>query len=292
MKNRGPRVFGYERLYKRFQGERTQLPLISSVTIAYSEKPADYSWPVHFHPSGTEIYYVDRGRLIMTSRGKTFMLKEREVAVFPPRCPHAVRGDPKHPPNILLVKVNSKGLLKVVPEIASLAGRPLQAGEAAVRLLADLYRHVKNGGPNAGRLASIYALGALFSMLGGVSRDARMGGEEVRGGAYGGYTARIEEFIKSRIDNKITLPGLARALGCSVSALCHRYRRLTGETPHRLVLRLRMERARDLLRDPDLPVKRVAREVGFVSVPSFIRAFRRLERVTPGEYRRGALSRI
>jgi AraC-like DNA-binding protein/mannose-6-phosphate isomerase-like protein (cupin superfamily) len=292
MNRKKARVLGYERFSRRFLGERVTFPAIKSILIAYSEKPSDYSWPAHFHPTGTEIYYVDRGRLVMASLGRKFILKEGEAAVFPPRVPHAVEGDPKNPPNILMLKVNSGDLLRFVPEISSLAGRPIRVEETAKYILANLCRRIKSGDRHAGRFAAISTLWVLLGFVGEAVRNKPPDGGEGNQGISGGFAANVEEYVKTHLGEKLSIPRISRAIGCSASALCHRYRRLTGGTPHRLVMRFRMERARDLLRKPDMPVKMVAREVGFASVPSFMRAFRRIEHVTPGEYRRGVLSRI
>jgi AraC-like DNA-binding protein len=51
---------------------------------------------------------------------------------------------------------------------------------------------------------------------------------------------------------------------------------------------MRVERAKGLLADTGLLIKEVAGEVGFRNVETFIRAFRSVCGMTPGQYRRDA----
>ena len=48
----------------------------------------------------------------------------------------------------------------------------------------------------------------------------------------------------------------------------------------------RMERAKKLLSDPKLTLKEISQQVGYYNVSSFIRRFKQLNGVTPGDYRK------
>jgi AraC-like DNA-binding protein len=61
---------------------------------------------------------------------------------------------------------------------------------------------------------------------------------------------------------------------------------MTGTTPHRYVLRARIERAQELLRMTGLSVAEIAAAVGFAGQSHFCTAFSRETGVTPTRYRR------
>jgi AraC family transcriptional regulator len=63
------------------------------------------------------------------------------------------------------------------------------------------------------------------------------------------------------------------------------FRRSTGETPHKFVLRQRLERAKVMLRAPDARVLDVAVACGFKTQQHFAQVFRDVWGVTPTEYR-------
>ena len=286
------RVLGFERIFAGFHGKHLRLPPVKAVKVAYSEKPSDYSWPIHRHPAAIEVYYVDHGCIRISCRKRLFIIEDGQAAVIPPGCSHAIEGDPRKPANLLMIMVKSPGLLQVAPELAAAAGSPLDADENVKFYLAELFRQVRAGGPHAERLVVIGALAVLLNLAETTRHKAGQAMAERRGAASGGFAARVNKYVRLHLDKKLHLFHLARLLGCCVSSLCHRYHRLTGETPHQFTLRCRMERAREVLRRPDSSVNLAARESGFTSVPSFIKAFRRLERITPGTYRRSIRARF
>ena len=59
----------------------------------------------------------------------------------------------------------------------------------------------------------------------------------------------------------------------------------TGTTPHQYVMRQRVERAQELLREGPTPLAQVATHVGFETQSHFTSVFRRLSGVTPKHYR-------
>jgi AraC-like DNA-binding protein len=65
------------------------------------------------------------------------------------------------------------------------------------------------------------------------------------------------------------------------------FRAVFGETPHRYLQRRRVERSMFLLRETDRSVTDVCLDVGFTSLGTFSRMFRRIVGETPSDYRLG-----
>jgi AraC-like DNA-binding protein len=82
-----------------------------------------------------------------------------------------------------------------------------------------------------------------------------------------------------------TLAELARAAGCNRTTLQEEFQRLTGTTVHRYLVQQRVSAARHLLRQSDLKVSCVAREVGYRSPGALARHFKSITGVTPTSYR-------
>jgi methylphosphotriester-DNA--protein-cysteine methyltransferase len=64
------------------------------------------------------------------------------------------------------------------------------------------------------------------------------------------------------------------------------FRQATGETPHRFLLRLRIERAQELLATHVVSLTQIATDVGFADQSHFTRVFKQFVGVTPRAYRR------
>ncbi|RJQ79921.1 helix-turn-helix domain-containing protein [Pseudonocardiaceae bacterium YIM PH 21723] len=84
----------------------------------------------------------------------------------------------------------------------------------------------------------------------------------------------------------LSLSDIARQAGVSVRTLNRRFAEQVGDTPINHLRSLRIRTAKELLEGSDLPVERIAREVGFESPTSFREAFRELVGVPPVSYRR------
>jgi len=83
-----------------------------------------------------------------------------------------------------------------------------------------------------------------------------------------------------------TVQSLADVSGVSRSVFAKRFAQAYGSGPMELLRELRMQRAGNLLRTSDLPVKRIAELVGFSSRSAFTRQFEKKTGLSPRDYRK------
>jgi len=108
------------------------------------------------------------------------------------------------------------------------------------------------------------------------------------------YTRRINtvlSYVRQNLDGDLSLDELAR-VGCFSKFHFHRvFKSITDETVNDMVVRLRLERAADLLRTvPKLSITAAAFEAGFSSTSVFSRAFRKQFGLTARQWdRKGSL---
>lgn len=99
---------------------------------------------------------------------------------------------------------------------------------------------------------------------------------------------RVLEFISAHLGDEIRLEMLASIAGMSQHHFCQLFRHSTGVSPHQYVIRQRIERGKQMLRDTDLSILEIGLATGFADQSHFTKAFRRVARVTPRDYRIGA----
>ena len=87
-------------------------------------------------------------------------------------------------------------------------------------------------------------------------------------------------------DDAIDYDALAAEVGMAGSTLRRRFRDATGMALHRFVLSHRVAEARRLLGETDVPIKSIARRLGYRDVYFFSRQFRQLAGVPPALYRK------
>ncbi|MFF1695012.1 helix-turn-helix domain-containing protein [Streptomyces sp. NPDC058257] len=98
--------------------------------------------------------------------------------------------------------------------------------------------------------------------------------------------APLLEWAAARLDAPLTLGGLAEHAGLSGRTLARRFTEQLGTSPGQWLLGRRLDAARALLEQTDLPVEAVAARVGLASAVNLRRRFRARLGTTPGAYRR------
>jgi AraC family transcriptional regulator len=93
--------------------------------------------------------------------------------------------------------------------------------------------------------------------------------------------------IDASLDRPLRLDGIARAACLSPFHLHRLFARAFGETPHAYTTRRRLERARRLLAETEMPVTLACLECGFQSLGSFSALFRKRFGLSPSRFRAG-----
>jgi AraC family transcriptional regulator len=94
------------------------------------------------------------------------------------------------------------------------------------------------------------------------------------------------EYVESFLEGPISLADLAGIAGVSVSRFAHVFKEDTGCAPHQYILATRVNRAKSLLREPDLTIAEVAQRCGFGDQSHLTNAFRQRVGTSPHAYRR------
>lgn len=156
---------------------------------------------------------------------------------------------------------------EVESEIEELRGEWRRASSSASLLLrAGLFRllvHLARRFEEEPRRTSTHAVGAQdFSM------------------------AQAVRFCEEHFAQELSVPFLASRMFLSPSHFSERFAREVGMPPGAYIRRLRLERARVLLREGNLSVTQAALESGFGDAAHFSRAFRAAYGVAPSRYKR------
>jgi AraC family transcriptional regulator len=88
------------------------------------------------------------------------------------------------------------------------------------------------------------------------------------------------------LDTDLSLQVLAKESGYSRVHFIRMFRAATGYAPHNYLLKLRVDRVRELLVSSTLSLTEIALECGFSSHSHLSRVFRQVLGATPSEYRR------
>ncbi len=101
------------------------------------------------------------------------------------------------------------------------------------------------------------------------------------GGLSKAQLQRVVDYIHVNLNQDLSLHELAAIVQISAHYFSQLFKQSTGTTPHQYVIRCRIERAQQLLKQGKLTIADIARAVGFVDQSHFHRHFKRLIGVTP-----------
>jgi AraC family transcriptional regulator len=96
---------------------------------------------------------------------------------------------------------------------------------------------------------------------------------------------KVDAFIESHIDQKITLTDMAREVGMSKTNFIRLFKKQTGITPGQHLINYRIQKSKTLLIEKDWNIGNIALEVGFSSQGHFDFYFKRRTGKTPKEFR-------
>ena len=100
------------------------------------------------------------------------------------------------------------------------------------------------------------------------------------------HVGRVLDYIASHYSEQLSMQGIAGAAGIGVSRVAHLVKQHTGKTVWQHIMRLRINKARQLLEGTDEPCSEIAQQTGFCDQSYFTKHFRRLTGTTPVQYRR------
>jgi len=96
---------------------------------------------------------------------------------------------------------------------------------------------------------------------------------------------RAKEFIQEHQTEHLRLGHVAKAVNTSTFYFCKMFKKVTGINFTDYLSRVRIEKSKNLLLNPNLRVSEIAFEVGFQSLTHFNRVFKKILGQSPTEYR-------
>jgi AraC-like DNA-binding protein len=103
-------------------------------------------------------------------------------------------------------------------------------------------------------------------------------------------TDQILEFIEQEFSNNdLTLSYVADHFYITASYLSAFFKENVGDTFLNYLTRLRIEKSKELIRNTNLTMTEIAEKVGYASGNTFTRIFKKVEHITPTQYRESSL---
>ena len=169
--------------------------------------------------------------------------------------------------------------------VGTLGGRDPEIERIGLSLLSEL----ENGGPLGELYADSLATLLVVRLLRGHSSLARRPAGKVEGrsnsGLSGSALRRVTDYVEENLAGGLTIAEISAVAHMSPFHFSRVFKLSTGLSPHKYVLRRRIEKAKCLLAGSDLPLHEIARTSGFTDQSHLARHFRRQLDTTPKAFR-------
>jgi AraC family transcriptional regulator len=93
------------------------------------------------------------------------------------------------------------------------------------------------------------------------------------------------DYINAKSCENVSLTEISTELDMSPYYFCRLFKKSTGITPHQYLIQQRVERAKQLLRQPENKIADVAMDCGFANPSHFAKHFRKYTGVSPKQFR-------
>ena len=100
------------------------------------------------------------------------------------------------------------------------------------------------------------------------------------------FSNLVIDFMKENLHRKISVEQICKALNYNKSCVFDKFKKATDTTVMAYFMRLKVEKAKKLLRETDLSVTQIADALAFDTPNYFSKTFKRFTGYTPSTYRK------
>jgi AraC family transcriptional regulator len=229
----------------------------------------------------------------LASPGNRIAVKPQDMVVAGPGKIPALQSSGEI--QFLLLEMAPRYLMWAAEELAG--GEPVDFSQCwrfrdeQVRYIMLAMNHELLAGFPSGRLFGEY-MGLSFATSLVTKRFAttqRSGG--YRGGLSPAKLRLVKAFINENLSDSLSLTDIAGLVQMGPCHFARAFKESTGLSPHQYVLRRRIDRAVEMLKDEGSSLAGIAYDLGFSSQGHFTTVFRKFTGTQPGSYREQLQSR-
>ncbi|MGN1052894.1 MAG: helix-turn-helix domain-containing protein [Candidatus Scatosoma sp.] len=270
------------------------------VTIHYFEFDKNFRSKGESHDFW-ELVYADKGNVVCRAEENEILLNEGEMLFHKPNEFHSLAADGRTPPNVFIISFECKSeairffenkrlplqkkFLKYIYEIIKESKKTfdLPYSNPDLKKMIVLEKPTLGGKQLIKNLLELLLINVMRSET---EKENTNGIFLQRPDVDGRVSQKIIRFLKNNIGRKITVDDICDALMYNKSYLFRQFKADVGEPIIVYFTKLKIERAKELLRDKSITVSQIAETLSFDSPNYFSKTFKKYTYMTPSQYRK------
>ncbi len=228
-----------------------------------------------------KFYYIKDGGCKITIRGKEYEGIPGRWFFIPACTPHSYANDTTKPFSKFWIHFD------MYPDNSVLFGNmnmPYYIDVKQTAKIDKLFRIVTAKSDDVKAADMFYRKAALLRLIGEYIEMASP--ETEMDGSYDDDISQVVKFVNENIEQNIKLEELAGVCHLHPTHFIRAFKKKTGETPLYFVQRRKIETAKRLIEETELPLGEIMSRVGFVDAAQFAKKFKRFYGHSPRDYRR------
>ena len=216
--------------------------------------------------------FVLEGVMVLRQSGGEFKAREGELLLVDCYSPHEYFSSPCA--KTVWVHFAGAGCRNWFAEVAKRDGQSIKGGTGCADIILSIISGIKNFEDELSLSSRVYALMCAISGT-GACKSAESSA----------YVQRAKDFIRENLSSELTVESIAAFVHLSPSHFSKIFRDYTGFSPYAYLINQRIEAAKKLLVETELPISVIAYKVGFGSEANFIYCFGEKMGVSPLKFR-------
>lgn len=269
----------------------------SIYTVHYFEYAKDFAYSGEVHDFW-ELVYADKKNLFITAGAKEIELEAGQMYLHKPNEFHNIRCDGKRAANSVIISFDCS-----TPELMNVAGRVITLGENERRLIGSVVKEASASFTTP--LGNPYTNVMELSQAGGFGTQQmirlsvemlliRLIRENINEGPVkikknNALLAQITDFLSENVEKKLAFEDILKHFNLSASVVKKIFREQMGCGIMDYFVRLKIDKAKELIREENYTFTEIAEILGFNTSQYFTTVFKRVSGMTPSEYARKAV---
>ena len=259
------------------QTDSSRARLLYVACTNYSE---EWNSTLHTHACA-ELFFITRGHGVFQVRQERFPVAINDLVVVNTSVPHTETSQNGSPLEYIVLGVEGLETLTDLGGCALL--HLLGEQEAVTTCLRQMAREIRERQPGCDEVCQQLLEIILLRLL---RREDFALGRAPEGPRGSRECDLVRRYIDNHFKENLSLDQLAQLAHLNKNYLAHAFRREFGVSPINYLISRRIEESRFLLRETDHTLSLIAQILGFSSASYFSQCFRRVEGISPMEYRR------
>ncbi len=268
-------------------------------TVHYFEYAKDFAYSGEVH-NFWELVYADKKSLYVTAGASEIHLAVGQMYLHRPNEFHNIRCDGSHAANSVIVSFSSN-----CEALLSIAGMVIDCTSEEKRLLGGMIKEAESvfstplgvpyirimqksgkGAFGGEQLIRLYLEQLLILLVRGNGREnsSKIGSDDK-------VLAKICDYLEQNIHRPLCFSDIVKHFNLSASVVKRIFREQMGCGVMECFNRIRVDAAKELIREGDQNFTEIAASLCFGSSQYFTTVFKRVSGMTPTEYRASALHR-